>query len=361
MPAIERRVSPDGAVRRCARVEVLADGFDYIERFCNLRRRRFTIGQVGPAGFERRFATQCTCPGGPESPGKAGKEITVRKLTTNASHWQVSIAAALFAALAIAGADARAQTGSGVASQSDSDAEVAKAALNPIAAMISLPLQYNYDRNIGPQEAGHRHLLNVQPVIPFSLGQDWNLISRTIVPLIDQDDVVPGTGGQSGIGDITQSLFFSPKKASADGWIWGVGPVIYLPTASDDLLGADKWGLGPTAVFLKQEHGWTYGALVNHLWSVGGSGSSDINSTFLQPFLQYTTNTLTTFGVNTESTYDWESRKWSVPIQFLVSQFFRIGDQRLSLQAGARYWAEGPDSGPHGWGARVQLTFLFPK
>ncbi|MFO1419806.1 MAG: transporter [Candidatus Competibacteraceae bacterium] len=272
--------------------------------------------------------------------------------TIKTSHQQSLIASVLLAALAVASAAAWAQ---------QSEEEIALAAQNPVAAMVSLPLQYNYDQNIGPREDGHKNYVNVQPVIPFSLDEDWNLISRTIMPVVWQSDLFPGAGSQSGIGDITQSFFFSPKKPSAGGWIWGVGPVIYLPTASDDLLGADKWGLGPTAVFLKQEHGWTYGALANHIWSTGGSGRADINNTFLQPFLTYTTKTFTSFTANSESTYNWETENWSVPINLMVSQLLKVGEQRLQLQAGARYWADSPDSGPHGWGARFTVTFLFPK
>jgi hypothetical protein len=276
----------------------------------------------------------------------------MRKTTAKASPKRGRIAAALLAALAIASADAFAQ---------ESEEALALAAQNPIAAMISVPFQYNYDQNFGPQETGHKNYVNVQPVIPISLNEDWNLITRTIVPVIWQTDIFPGAGSQSGIGDITESLFFSPKKPTADGWIWGAGPVLLLPTASDDLLGADKWGLGPTAVFLKQEHGWTIGALVNHIWSVGGAGSADINSTFLQPFLTYTTKTHTSFTLQTESTYDWKRDQWSVPIHLIVSQVLKVGQQALQLQAGARYWADSPDAGAHGWGARFTLTFLFPK
>ena len=243
------------------------------------------------------------------------------------------------------------------------DAELARQALNPIAALISLPLQLNYDENIGPAEQGEKWQLNVQPVIPFSIGADWNLISRTIVPLVSQEDVVPGAGTDSGVGDITQSLFFSPKKPTAGGWIWGVGPVLLLPTGSEDRLTADKWGLGPTAVVLKQQSGWTVGALANHIWSVAGDDDRrDISATFLQPFLSYTTKTLTSFTVNTESTYDWKSEEWSVPVNFMVSQMLKVGNQPLTLQGGARYWADSPDgAGPEGWGFRLAVTLLFPK
>lgn len=244
----------------------------------------------------------------------------------------------------------------------DSDEELAKKTQNPIAAMISLPLQLNYDSDIGPTKDGNKTVLNVQPVIPFSIGTDWNLISRTIVPLISQQDVAPGAGTQSGVGDITQSLFFSPKEKTSSGWIWGAGPVLLLRSGSADLT-ADKWGLGPTAVFLKQESGWTYGALANHIWSVAGDDQRrDISATFLQPFLSYTTKTFTTYGVNTESSYDWKSKQWTVPLNFSVTQLLKVGGQPLTISAGARYWADSPDHvGPEGWGLRLAVTFLFPK
>ena len=268
------------------------------------------------------------------------------------SHRRALSVAASLVGLALASANARAQ---------QSEAELAKAAQNPIAAMISLPLQYNYDQNLGAQDAGHKNYLNVQPVLPISLNDNWNIISRTIVPVVWQTEIFPGSGSQSGIGDTTQSFFFSPKKPTDGGWIWGAGPVLYLPTGSNDLLSANKWGLGPTAVALKQENGWTFGALVNQIWSVGGSGKTNISSTYMQPFLTYTTKTYTSFSVNSESTYNWEASNWSVPFNFMVSQLLKIGEQRLQLQAGARYWATSPDGGARGWGARFTVTFLFPK
>ena len=166
--------------------------------------------------------------------------------------------------------------------------ELAKQLSNPIASLTSVPIQFNYDEGYGTgDENGHKFLLNVQPVIPVSVGSDWNMISRTILPIISQDEIRPGSGSQSGIGDVLQSLFFSPKALTKSGWTWGVGPALLLPTASNDLLGADKWAAGPTAVALKQTAGgWTYGVLVNHLWSFAGDDNrADVNSTFLQPFL----------------------------------------------------------------------------
>jgi hypothetical protein len=245
-----------------------------------------------------------------------------------------------------------------------SDAEaLAKKLSNPISSLISVPIQFNYDMNIGPGDDGSRFLTNVQPVIPISISQNWNMISRTIVPIIYQEDIGPNTGDQFGFGDIVQSLFFSPKAPSTFGQlIWGVGPVVLLPTATDDLLGAGKWGAGPTGVVLRQSGHFTYGALANHLWSFAGEGDrSDVNATFMQPFLSYTTKTAWTFGLNTEASYDWEGENWSVPINATVSKLVKVGKQPISLMGGLRYWAEAPDGGPEGLGFRAGITFLFPK
>lgn len=240
-----------------------------------------------------------------------------------------------------------------------SDEELAKKTLNPVADLISIPLQYNQDYGIGPSDAA-RTTLNVQPVIPVSMNKDWNIIIRTIIPLIDAESSAPGVTELSGMGDITQSFFFSPKEP-IKGWIMGAGPVLYYPTASHDALGAEKWGIGPTFVVLRQESGFTYGLLANHIWSfAGNSGRQDISSTFLQPFLSYTTKTYTSLTLNTESTYDWKNSQWTVPINAMVSQVLKIGSQPLSLQLGYRYYAEAPANGPD-WGIRVNLVFLFPK
>jgi hypothetical protein len=248
------------------------------------------------------------------------------------------------------------------ATAQDNAADLAKQLANPVAALISVPFQLNYDMDIGPADDGDRWILNIQPVIPISIGQDWNLISRTILPFVSQDDIYPGAGSQTGIGDIVQSLFFSPKAPTAGGWIWGVGPVFLFPSGTDDLLSADKWGAGPTAVMLKQQGAWTYGMLANHIWSYAGDDNrNDVSSTFIQPFLSYTTPDAWTFTLQTESTYDWEAEEWTVPINGVVSKVIKISDQLISVGGGVRYWADGPDSAAEGWGARLMVTFLFPK
>jgi len=241
-------------------------------------------------------------------------------------------------------------------------ADLAKQLSNPLAALISVPFQFNFDNDIGPLDEGSRVTLNVQPVIPFSLNEDWNLISRTIVPIVSQEDISPGSGDQFGLGDTVQSLWASPKAPSERGWIWGVGAAFLLPTATDDLLGADKWGAGPTAVALKQQGPWTFGGLTNHIWSFAGDNDrNDISNTFLQPFVSYTTPAAWTYSMQAEATYDWKAEQWNIPVAVLVSKVTRLGKQMISLQAGPRYYLESTPNGPEGWGFRATVTLMFPR
>ena len=242
------------------------------------------------------------------------------------------------------------------------DADIAKQLANPVASLISVPVQANYDENFGPLDEGSMLRVNVQPVIPITLSEDWHLISRTILPIVDQDKIPSAGFSETGLGDTVQSFFFSPKAPTANGWIWGAGPVLLLPTATDEILGAEKWGVGPTAVVLKQSGPWTVGALANHIESFGGeSQRADISATFLQPFVSYITPKQTTIAFNTESTYDWENSQWSVPLNVTVNQLLRAGNQLFQVGGGIRYWVDGPDGGPEGWGFRLQFTLLYPK
>lgn len=241
------------------------------------------------------------------------------------------------------------------------DADLAKQLSNPVGSLISVPFQSNFDRGIGADDKGQKFYVNFQPVIPISLNPDWNIISRTILPIASQNDIFAGSGHQFGLGDTLQSFFLTQKAVGPSGIIWGVGPAILLPTATDRLLGGEKWAAGPTGVILKQVGGWTYGVLANHVWSFAGDRArADISNTFLQPFLSYTTADAWTFGINSESNYNWTAHEWSVPINVTVSKLVTIGQQPVSIGSGLRYWASTPDSGPKGLGARFSVTFLYP-
>jgi hypothetical protein len=240
------------------------------------------------------------------------------------------------------------------------DADLAQQLSNPISSLISVPLQYNYNQGYLDGD-GEQHVVNVQPVLPFAISDNWNVVSRTIVPLIDQTGVVPGQGNLSGIGGITQSLFFSPQAPTAGGLIWGAGPVITTPALTEGL-GSRQWGLGLTAVALRQSGPVTVGFLGNHVWSVTDNDTyGAASNTFLQPFLSYTTANATTFAINTEAVYSWDQDLWSVPVNLSVAQLINIAGQPVQVTGGVRYWAETPDGGPEEWGARIAVTYLFPK
>jgi hypothetical protein len=251
----------------------------------------------------------------------------------------------------------------------DEAAALAKKLANPIAALISVPLQNNVDWGGGPDGDGVQYKLNIQPVIPITLSSDWNLISRTILPVLAQKDIVPAPPGRSssqfGLGDTLQSLWLSPQHPGKSGIIWGIGPALLLRTATDKVLGSGKWGAGPTVVVLKQTGRWTIGGLANHVWSVAGDSSRDkVSSSYVQPFLSYTTPQATTFTINSETTYDWIHHTWTVPVNLMVSQLLPPKKTGLSfpisIQGGYRHYFEAPEGGPSN-GIRIAITALFPK
>ena len=271
-----------------------------------------------------------------------------------------SALAAIVTLLAMPAFGQEAESGSAAGGASAQD--LAQQLANPVSSLISVPLQLNVDRQVGTEDTGERLTLNIQPVIPIRLNDDWNLISRTILPLIDQTGIAPGSGSQNGLGDVLQSAFFSPVAPTSGGWIWGAGPALLMPTGSDDRLTADKWAAGPTAVFLKQEGPWTYGALVNHLWSFAGEDErSHINSTFMQPFVSFATPTGLSYTLNAETTYDHRTDQWTAPVFLGFSQVTRIGSQMIQLSAGLRYYLDSPASGPDGLGFRLNVVLLYPK
>ena len=238
------------------------------------------------------------------------------------------------------------------------ESDVQKQLANPVASLTILPIQVNYDARIGVDRDGHRITTNVQPVIPFKIDSDLTLVVRTILPVTYQNDIFPGAGEQFGLGDTLQSFFFVPK--TVNGVTFGAGPVVMWRTGTDSLLSSGKWGAGPTAIVLKQTGPWTAGLLSNHVWSFAGEDDrSRVSNTFLQPFLSYAASGGWTYTLNSETSYDWVGQHWSVPINAMISKLTKLGDQPVSIQAGLRYWAESPESGPHGVGGRLALTFIF--
>jgi hypothetical protein len=245
------------------------------------------------------------------------------------------------------------------AAAQDSDAELTKKLSNPVSSLTSVPLQFNYDCCFGPDD-GDRTTLNIQPVVPISLGPDWNMIVRTIVPVIHQERTSPEADGASGFGDTVQSFFFSPK-AQGD-LIWAAGPVFQWPIGRSEL-GAERWGAGPTALVLRQSNGWTASLLANHIWSYAEHGDAQgpgISQTLVQPGLSWTSPRHTTLQVNSEATYNWKTRAWTIPVNLQVSQLTAIGRQRVQFTGGVRVYAAREDEGP-AWGLRFVTTFLFPR
>lgn len=245
--------------------------------------------------------------------------------------------------------------------------DLRSAVQNPISSLISLPFKFNFDYGAPNGEAS---FLNIQPVIPVTVG-DWNLVNRAIIPLIDTPGSVTGTpnipnpepgDGATGLGDINYSLYFSPVKYGKA--IWGIGPSITLPTATDSQLGSKKWSTGPTGVVLFQPGWGTYGGLIRQLWSFAGdSDRASVNQTLIEPFLNYNLPDGWYLVTDMVITANWQAdsgNRWTVPLGGGVGKLFTIGSQAINVRSEAYYNVEKPDSAPDWqWGFTVQ--FLFPK
>jgi len=243
--------------------------------------------------------------------------------------------------------------------------ELAKLAQNPIANLISVPFQNNTNLNFGP-EKGTQNVLNIQPVVPFEFDKDWNIITRTILPVIWMPALSPDIGAKSGIGDIQFSALLSP--ANPGKWIWGAGVITQLPTNSSSELGNKNWGLGPEFVVLHLDHDspWVFGAIINNVWSLtsnkqGGSYSQGI----IQPFVNYNIPDGDGLYIVTAPlwTVDWNAKsgqQWTVPLGGGVGKIFHLGKLPVNTQVQAFYNVAKPDFGAN-WEIRAQAQFMFPK
>jgi hypothetical protein len=243
----------------------------------------------------------------------------------------------------------------------ESASELAKKTQNPVADLISVPFQNNFNFGVGPGN-DLQYVLNIQPVIPVRINAEWNLITRTIAPVIHQPEMTPGAGSTTGLGDINTSLFLSPAKPGK--FIWGVGPILQFPTASDDDLGTDKWCAGPAAVGLVMSGHWVVGALANNIWSYAGDDNRpDVNQFLFQYFINYNLPDgwyLTSAPIITANWEAGSGNKWTVPIGGGAGKLVRIGRLPVNFQLQAFYNLEKPDQAAD-WSLRFQFQFLFPK
>jgi hypothetical protein len=241
--------------------------------------------------------------------------------------------------------------------------ELAKLAQNPVGNLISVPFQNNTNLNFGP-EKGTQNVLNIQPVIPISVDKDWNIITRTILPVISMPALGPDIGSTNGIGDIVFTAFLSP--ANPGHWIWGAGPVVQLPTNSSAELGNKNWGLGPSVVVLHLDHGspWVYGALVNNIWSLtSNKQGGSYNNGLIQPFVNYNFDSGFYLTSGPIWTVDWNARsgqQWTVPLGGGAGKIFHLGKLPVNTSIAAYYNVVRPDFGAN-WQIRAQVQFMFPK
>jgi len=273
------------------------------------------------------------------------------KTQTNLSPWGSAV---LVASLAAAAASAHAAL---------SAEELAKLAQNPVGNLISVPFQNNTNLNTGPLK-GTQNILNIQPVVPISVDEDWNVITRTIIPVINNPAFAPGDDRVSGVGDVVFTAFLSPAKPG--NWIWGAGPIVQLPTNSNAELGNKNWGLGPSAVLLHMEKGdpWVFGALVNNVWSLSSSKQGgSFNNGLLQPFVNYNFEGgfyLTSAPILTVNWKAESGQQWTVPVGGGIGKIFHLGALPVNTQLSAYYNVVRPDFGPN-WQVRAQVQFMFPK
>lgn len=239
-----------------------------------------------------------------------------------------------------------------------SAAGIAKNLANPISNMVAVPIQYNFDRGIGQDGAGNNQTVTLQPVVPINLSGGNNFIVRPIVSAAIQNNVDGFSG--TGVGNIQLETFYTPKSDSS--FTWGIGPYLIAPSASGARFGSAQTGAGISAVGLTQSGPWTAGLLLVRSWAIAGSNENGtVNNLYYQPFISYRTKDSWTFGVDLESSFNYDVRRTASQITASVSKLVMIGDQPISFAFGPKYNVGSVPGGPEGWGARATVTFIFSK
>lgn len=243
------------------------------------------------------------------------------------------------------------------ADKTHSNTELAKAAQNPLASMISLPFQNN--TNFGYGDDDTQNTMNIQPVWPFKLNENWNLVTRTIIPVVSNPALTPSDDRTNGLGDTSFTGWISPSVPSK--LLWGLGPSVTIPTSTDDDLGAGEWAVGPSVVLLSMPGNWVVGSLISNVWGV--SGDEDINFFTWQPIVNYNLSEGWYLAFVPIVTADWEAdsdQRWTVPVGGGVGKIFRIGKQPINMSTHVYYNAIKPDV-VGDWSLRIQFQLMFPK
>lgn len=242
-----------------------------------------------------------------------------------------------------------------------SNEEVSRALANPVAPIINMPLQLNWDYGGGGSKDDAQHYyLQIQPVIPFRVNADWNVISRTIM-LVENKHNFEGFDSRTGLGDLSQTVWVSPAKENVGGLLLGFGATVGIPTATEQELGSEKWEAGPSVILATETKNWTFGVLANHQWSFAGEGGREsVSKSFVQPFVARHLPDAWSMTLTSEYTYDWHQNEEVFPLNLMVAKVVRFGKMPVSFSVGGRYYVDKPSGGPD-WGLRAMMTLVLPR
>lgn len=235
--------------------------------------------------------------------------------------------------------------------------ELADKLANPVASLVSVPLQNNLNYGIGPYN-GVKYTVNIQPVVPFKLSDNLNLITRYILPVVDQRNITGLNTHEFGLSDATVTAFFAPKSK---GIIYGIGPAFLVPTATEKFLGTEKFGIGPSLLVMNQSNGLSIGFIANQIWSVAGNEDrADFNQFYTQIFLSYSYKSGASLGVNTEITQNWEGNTTLISLNPSIGGITKFGSQIVQFSVQPLIPIVGHQNIKPDWGLRAVIAFVFP-